>query len=162
MVEAPRWLWQLILNLIIIPTRSPKSAAAYASVWEEDGAPLILISRRQQQQLAQRLGDDYRVELAMSYGKPSIRSALLTLREHGCESLVVLPMYPQYASATVGSVFTDVVKELSTWRWTPALNFITNYYRHPLYIDALAQSIRAHQEQHGTADKLLFSFTAPR
>ena len=157
-VEAPRWLWQLILNLIIIPTRSPKSAAAYASVWEEEGAPLILISRRQQLLLAQLLGDDYRVELAMSYGKPSIGSALLALREQGCESLVVLPMYPQYASATVGSVFTDVVKELSTWRWTPALNFITNYYRHPLYIDALAQSIRAHQEQHGTADKLLFSF----
>ena len=157
-VEAPRWLWQLLLNLIIIPTRSPKSAAAYASVWQPDGAPLILISQRQQSLLAQQLGDDYRVELAMSYGKPSINSALLALRDQGCESLLALPMYPQYASATVGSVFTDVVKQLSSWRWVPALNFITNYYRHPAYIKALGQSIKAHQNEHGVPDKLLFSF----
>ena len=157
-VEAPRWLWQLLLNLIIIPTRSPKSAAAYASVWQPDGAPLILISQRQRSLLAQRLGDDYRVELAMSYGKPSIKSALLALRDQGCEALLVLPMYPQYASATVGSVFTDVVKQLASWRWVPALNFITNYYRHPAYIKALGQSIKAHQAEHGAPAKLLFSF----
>ena len=157
-VEAPRLLWWLILNLIILPTRSPKSARAYAAVWSAAGAPLLSISAAQQQGLAQALGPDYAVELAMSYGQPAIAPALQRLRAQRCQRLIILPLYPQYASATVGSVFTDVWRELVGWRWIPSIACISGYYRHPLYIEALATSVVEHQRQHGRPDLLLCSF----
>jgi len=159
-IETPRLLWAVILNLIIVPFRSPKSARAYAEVWTEEGSPLMVISRAQREDLARRFRDEpVVVELGMSYGEPSIPGALRRLKEAQCRHLLVLPLYPQYSGCTTGSVFADVAKELRTWRWVPSLSFVGHYFDEPEYIGALAQSISSHWENgSGKPDRLVFSF----
>ncbi|TLS66988.1 ferrochelatase [Mariprofundus erugo] len=161
-VEQPRWLWWLILNGIILNVRPAKSAAAYRSVWSEDGSPLMAISRRQRDKIAvllqQRLGDDIHVELAMRYGNPSIRSGLESLREKGCRKLFVLPLYPQYSATTTASTFDAISDVMNSWRRIPALHFIDSYHDHPAYIDALAASVQTYWQQHGQPERLLVSF----
>src|SRR5690606_8986740 len=105
-----------------------------------------------------QLGDGYSVQLGMRYGNPSIASALQTLQQQGVRKILVLPLYPQYAAPTTGSSFDAVAKELTRWRWVPELHFINNYCDEPLYIDALANSVREHFEAHGKPQKLIFSY----
>ena len=161
-VEAPRLLWWCILNGYILLTRPKSTAHAYSQVWTEKGSPLLMHSLAQKQKLMIRLehlyADKVVIELGMTYGNPSISSALQKLKAQQIEALVVLPLYPQYSGATTGSVFDTVVKELCTWRRVPALNFIDGYYDEPLYIKALAASIRDYRSQHGSATKLVFSY----
>ncbi|BBP46806.1 ferrochelatase 2 [Thiosulfatimonas sediminis] len=165
-VEPPpaRWLWKLILNGIILNTRPAKSAEAYASVWDSEGpgAPLLNITKRQLAGIKNALEPHFegRVEfaLAMRYGNPSIASALQELHEKGCQRIVVLPLYPQYAAATTASTFDAVSAELQKWRWIPELRFINHYHRHPGYIKALANSIREHQAEHGKPQLLVMSY----
>jgi len=157
-VEMPRWQWWLILNGIILNTRPAKSAAAYKSVWTENGSPLMLHSLNQQSGLQAVLGDDVHVELAMRYGNPSIASGLQALREKGCTKILVFPLYPQYAGATTGSTFDAVADELKQWRRVPELRMINTYHDHPAYIDALAASVRRDWDAHGKPDRLLMSF----
>ncbi len=158
-VEASPWWWLPLLYGVIVPRRAPRSAAAYRSVWTAEGSPLLVISRAQQQKLAAALGGlPAAVELAMSYGNPSIADGLRTLRAQNCGRIVVLPLYPQYASSTIGSVFTDVARELSTWRLVPHLRFIAGYCDDPRYVAVLAKSIADFQSCAGRPDKLIFSF----
>lgn len=161
-VEQPRWLWWLILNGIILNVRPAKSAAAYRSVWGDEGSPLLVISRSQRDKIAtllqQRLGDNIHVELAMRYGTPSIRTGLEALREKGCRQLFVLPLYPQYSATTTASTFDAISNVLSSWRRIPALHFIDAYHDDPAYIEALAASVQTHWQQHGQAERLLISF----
>jgi len=160
-VEVPKLLWTLILNGIILNTRPQKSAEAYQSVWTDEGSPLLVISKKKQTKLPDQLNslsdDTYHVALGMRYGNPSVKSALLELKEANCQKILVLPLYPQYSAATTGSTFDAVVKELTTWRWVPELRFINNYYEEPKYIKAIANSIREHWDEHGKPQKLLFS-----
>jgi len=165
-VEAPpaRWLWLLILNGIILNTRPAKSAEAYASVWDTEGpgAPLLNIAQRQVDAIAERVRPHFKgrveFELAMRYGNPSIASGLQKLKEKNCERIIVLPLYPQYAAATTASTFDAVSAELQTWRLLPELRFINKYHRNPLYIKALANSIREYQAEHGKPDLLVMSY----
>ena len=161
-VEAPRLLWWFILNGIILVKRPKSTAHAYSQVWTDRGSPLLVHSLEQIQMLKARLeqrhGDKVVIELGMTYGNPSVSSALQKLKSQHIEALVVLPLYPQYSGATTGSVFDAVVKELSTWRRVPAMNFIDGYYDEPLYIKALANSITNYQAQHGGAEKIIFSY----
>ena len=158
-VETPQWLWQILLNFIILPRRSPKSAAQYQKIWTDKGSPLMTISRAQQQAVAQSFsGLPIVVELGMSYGKPSLQGSLRRLREENCRRLVVLPLYPQYAGCTVGSVFSAVVSEINSWRWTPHLRFISGYSTDSRYISVLADSITEFRRKNGTAEMLIFSF----
>ena len=158
-IEAPRALWWFILNLIILPFRAPKTATAYRAVWTAEGSPLLVISRQIRDCIAARLAaEPFTVVLGMSYSQPSISSALRELQRHNCQHIVVLPLYPQYAASTVGSVFDAVAKELTTWRWTPQLRFIAGYCGHPDYPRLLASSLRAHQAVHGVPQVTLFSF----
>ncbi|WP_178862148.1 ferrochelatase [Thiomicrorhabdus cannonii] len=165
-VEPPpaRWLWKLILNGIILRTRPAKSAEAYASVWDSEGpgAPLLNISQRQVEAIAAKVRPHFqgRVEFAlgMRYGNPSIASGLQELKEKGCQRILVLPLYPQYAAATTASTFDAVSAELQTWRWIPELRFVTKYHRHPGYIKALASSIREYQSHHGEPQLLVMSY----
>ncbi len=160
----PRLIWQLILNGIILNTRPQKSAEAYQTVWNSEGAgaPLLNISKRQLAGIAQRVADRFEgevvFELGMRYGNPSIASALQSLQQQGCEKILVLPLYPQYAGATTASTFDAVFDELKTWRWMPELRTISYYYRHPGYIQALAQSIREYQAEHGEPELLVLSY----
>jgi ferrochelatase len=161
-VELPRPLWWAVLNLIILNTRPRRSARAYAKVWTDEGSPLLVISRRQhaalQQALETRLDVPVRVALAMCYGNPSIAAGLAELREAGVRRVLVLPLYPQYSATSGAAIFDAVTQELQRWRAVPELRFIADYYDHPGYIAALAESVREYQAEHGTPDKLLMSF----
>lgn len=165
-VEPPpaRWVWKLILNGIILRTRPAKSAEAYATVWDSEGpgAPLLNISQRQVEAVAQQVRPHFKgrveFELGMRYGNPSIPSALKKLQEKGCQRILVVPLYPQYAAATTASTFDAVTAELQTWRWIPELRFVNRYHRHPGYIQALANSIREYQAEHGQPQLLVMSY----
>ncbi len=161
-VEAPRWLWWLVLHGRILRARPRRSAAAYRQVWTDQGSPLLIHSRRQsdalQVELKRRLPGPVQVELGMRYGRPSIAQALDDLRRAGCRRLLVLPLYPQYSATTTGSVFDAVVDWLKTWRWLPELRFVNQYHDEPRYVEALADSIRGTWADRPQAEKLLLSF----
>lgn len=161
-VEIPRPLWWLILHGIILRTRPAKSAAKYRTIWTEDGSPLLSIGWQQLTALELRLQEicpgPVKIALGMRYGNPSIADALAELKNAGVRRLLVLPLYPQYAAATAGSVFDAVSRVLHRWRWVPHLRFIGSYHDHPGYLDALARSIREAWETDGQPEKLLFSF----
>ncbi len=161
--KGPRWLWLLILNAVILNTRPKKSAAAYASIWDELGAgtgsPLMAISKRQAVALQNHFqnDEDYVIELAMRYGQPSIASGLKKLQQQGAEHVVILPLYPQYSATTTASIFDAVTSELQQWRMLPTMRFINNYHDNPLYIEALANQVKSHWQAHGNGF-LLMSF----
>jgi ferrochelatase len=157
-IELPRLLWLIILHGIILRVRPKKSAALYKSVWTSEGSPLLAISRQQQAAIQEKLGDSASVKLGMRYGNPSIASALRELQKEAVRKIIVLPLYPQYASPTTGSTFDAVANELKQWRWVPELHFINNYCDEPLYIEALSNSLREHMEQHGKPQKIIFSY----
>lgn len=161
-VEYPRLLWWLILNGIILRFRPSRSAEAYREVWTEQGSPLMLFSRELADKLRVRLERDapgaYRVELAMTYGEPSIGAAMDKLRSENAHRLLVLPLYPQYSATTTASVFDAVTKKLQRVRWLPETRFINQYCDAPAYIDALAASVRESWAEHGRGDHLLLSF----
>jgi len=160
--ELPRWLWWLILHGVILRIRPAKSAAKYQKVWTEAGSPLLTISQAQVQAITERLQTHYagpiHVALGMRYGDPSLASGLKTLFSQNVQKVIILPLYPQYASSTTGSTFDAVAQVLTRWRWIPELQFINCYHDHPAYIEALASHIEAHWATHGQAEKLLFSY----
>jgi ferrochelatase len=161
-VEIPRPVWWLILNAFILPFRPATSAKAYGEIWTEDGSPLLLhsqdIADSVATQLAGRVSGVVNVELGMSYGQPSIDSALENLLQQGAQRIVCLPLYPQYSGTTTGSVFDDVTRVLGTRRWVPGFRFINQYHDAPGYIAAQVQNIREYWDQHSRGEKLLFSF----
>lgn len=157
-IEIPKLVWQFILHAIILRVRPKKSAAKYQTIWTEEGSPLLAISKRQLSALQQQLGAGIHVKLAMRYGSPSIAKALREFQALGIGKIIVLPLYPQYASPTTGSTFDAIAKELKTWRWVPELHFINGYCDNPLYIAALANSIREHIATHGKPKKIVFSY----
>lgn len=160
-VDAPRWLWWLILHGIILRIRPKKAARAYQSIWTKQGSPLLVIAKQQQQALQQALQEEFKqtvpVALGMTYGNPSIASALAELQQQGVQQVLVLPLYPQYSSSTTASVFDAVAKALGQVTYLPELRFVRQYYDHPAYIKALAQSITKMREQQA-GEKLLLSF----
>ena len=160
-VELPRPLWWLILNGFILPFRPARSARAYQKIWTDEGSPLLRrcqdIRASVQQALSAHLAGEIHVALGMSYGRPSISSALDELHEYNARRIVVLPLYPQYSGTTTGSVFDDVTRALSRRRWVPELRFINHYHDAPGYIGALAASIREYWERNGRGDKVLIS-----
>lgn len=161
-VEIPRPLWWLILNLVILPFRPATSAKAYAEIWTDEGSPLLLhsqdIADSVARQLAGRVSGVVNVELGMSYGSPSIDQALDKLFSEGAQRIVCLPLYPQYSGTTTGSVFDDVARSLGRRRWVPEFRFIGQYHDARGYIAAQVQNIREYWDQHGRGEKLLFSF----
>jgi ferrochelatase len=161
-VELARPAWWLVLNLVILNTRPRRSARAYAKVWTDAGSPLMVISKRQhaalQETLDLRSDPSVKVALAMRYGKPSIATGLKELRDAGVQRVLVLPLYPQYSATTSAAIVDAVADELRGWRDVPELRFVKDYYRHPAYIRALADSVRRYRSEHGEPDKLLMSF----
>ncbi|MDO6746515.1 ferrochelatase [Gilvimarinus sp. 1_MG-2023] len=157
-VEIPQILWKIILHGIILRVRPKKSAALYASIWTDEGSPLLAIAQKQQRKIAESLAGRAQVALGMRYGNPSIASALQQLQQSGVRKIIVLPLYPQYAAATVGSTFDALARELTRWRWVPELSFISGYAENDTYLEALAATLREHQAQHGTPQKWVFSY----
>lgn len=161
-VDVPRWVWWFILNGLIVPFRSGRVARNYQKVWLPEGSPLLVNSQRQaaglQSLLRNQSSQDVVVELGMTYGQPSIASALRKLREQRVRQLVVLPMYPQYSATTTGAVFDAVARELNAWRWVPELRMINHYADNSSYIQALVSSVQAHWQHNKRGDCLLISF----
>ncbi|HZW60519.1 MAG TPA: ferrochelatase [Woeseiaceae bacterium] len=161
-VELPRPLWWLILHGYILRARPPRSAAAYARIWTAEGSPLLLFSRDiangMAATLSARLSGRVHVELAMSYGRPSIDAALESLYRQHARRILLLPLYPQYSGTTTGSVFTDVSRSLARRRWVPELRFVNHYHDAAGYIAALAASVRDFHDREGRGGRLLFSF----
>ena len=143
-VELPQLLWQLILQGPILTFRPKKSAAAYRKIWnnELDESPLRTITREQTERLQERFGDSVRVEFAMRYGNPSIPSLIQTMFDEGCWKIVCIPMYPQYASSTTGSVFDKIGDTLKAMRWQPTIRVSPPFYDDPKYIAILAKSVQ--------------------
>ncbi|HHG8902411.1 TPA: ferrochelatase [Klebsiella pneumoniae] len=156
-VDTSRLLWWPLLRGVILPIRSPRVAKLYQSVWMEEGSPLMVYSRRQQQALAARLPDTP-VALGMSYGSPSLASAVDDLLAQGVEHIVVLPLYPQYSCSTVAAVWDELARILAKKGAIPGISFIRDYAEHPDYIHALAASVRASFAVHGEPDLLLLSY----
>ena len=161
-VDVPRPIWWLILHGVILRIRPARSAKAYREVWTDEGSPLLVIARSQQQQLQHLLDVKYpaayRVALGMRYGNPSIASALQELREAGCQKLTVLPLYPQNSCSTTASTHDALSLAWQRQRDVPHLRFIADYHDHPAYIRALAASVREHRQGRDAAEKLLMSF----
>jgi len=147
-IETNRVLWWLILNGIVLTVRPSKSGEAYRSIWNEElnESPLRTITRSQAEKVANRLGHRHEiiVDWAMRYGNPSIASRVEALVRRGCERLLVFPLYPQYAAATTATVNDTVFDTLKTMRAQPALRTVPPYQKDPVYIEAIASSIRAH------------------
>ena len=156
-VEIPKIIWWFILNGLILTLRPSKSAKLYKSVWTKEGSPLLVLSKKLIQKIKLISGDHCEVELAMRYGNPSMEDALLSLKNKNCRKLIVLPMFPQYSGTTTGSIFDEVTKVLSKWRWVPSLNFVNSYHDNDDYIDALADSISG-QIKKASPQKIVFTY----
>lgn len=158
-IDLPRWKWLPILHGIILRVRPKKSAKLYQSVWTDAGSPLLLNGRWQQTALQERLTDTgVKVVLAMSYGKPYLDAELQKLHQWGVRRLVVVPLYPQYSSTTVGSIWDGLQCSLADWRDLPELTFIRDYPDQPSYIETLADRIHNYVAEHGAPDRLLLSY----
>lgn len=160
-VEIPRAIWWMLLHGVILPFRSSKSAAKYASIWTNEGSPLRIHTEKQANLLRGYLGTrghDVKVVHAMRYGKPALSEVLDELKRDGADRILVLPAYPQYSGTTTGSIYDAVFGHYAKVRNIPELRLVRNYHDHDAYIDALAQSVKAHWEVEGRGDKLLMSF----
>ncbi|EGU35933.1 ferrochelatase [Vibrio ichthyoenteri ATCC 700023] len=155
-VDMTRWLWCPLLHGIILPIRAPKVAKLYQSVWMEEGSPLMVYSQRQAAKLADKL--DIPVELAMTYGNPSLLSGLQALMSKGVEEVIVLPLYPQYSATTTAAVSDGLTLAFKQMAVIPSYRLVRDYHQHPLYIKALADSVRRSWQQNGQADYLLCSY----
>jgi ferrochelatase len=146
-IETPRWLWWLILNLFILPRRPAAKGRDYDSIWnrERNESPLKTFTRSQAEKLATALGGDGRIEVdwAMRYGQPPIAARLAALQAKGCDRILVVPLYPQYCAATTATVADKAFEALQVTRWQPTLRVAAPWYDDPAYIEALARSTRA-------------------
>ena len=162
-IEIPRLLWWLILNLIILNVRPKKSGAAYDKIWlkdDPDGSPLRKYTRLQAEMLKGEYGarEDLMVDWAMRYGQPSIPDRLEALRQAGCNRFVIVPLYPQYAASTTATVNDEVFKWALDLRWQPAIRTAPPWHDHPLYIKALVKSLKAHFKGRKMPEHLMLSF----
>jgi protoporphyrin/coproporphyrin ferrochelatase len=167
-VEIPSFAWQPVLHAVVLRTRPAKSAARYASIWTRDGSPLAIHTNKQKVLLSGYLGarlkalglpaDQAIVEQAMRYGNPPIGAAIDRLRNAGCERLLVVPLYPQYAASTTGSVVDAVAAHLLRMRRVPALRIVDTFHDDPGYISALAATVNDYWTRHGQPEHLVLSF----
>lgn len=160
-VDAPRLIWWFVLRAILF-IRPKAVAKAYKSIWTEEGSPLLVISRKQrtalQQQLEHDTSIDIPVELAMTYGSPSIEKAAQALRKKGVEQILILPMYPQYSSSTTAAIYDKLSELLKQCPHLPEMRWIRDYHDHSGYINALAESVKQSWNEKGKSEKLLMSF----
>ena len=144
-IEVNPIIWQFILNAFILTFRPSKTAKAYKEIWMKDKniSPLLYYTQKQTEKLSNLISEkNLLIDYAMRYGNPSIRSKIATLHEMGCENLIILPLYPQYAAATTATVCDEVYRSLMDMRWQPSLQVIPHYESEPMYIDALVKSVK--------------------
>ena len=161
-IEIPKFLWKIILYSFVLPFRPKKVAQAYAQIWTED-SPMRLILNQQVQALQQQIISVYpefeiNIVPAMTYGTPGISTILANATQAQYDHVILLPLFPQYSATSTAPLYDAIANWVKTQRNLPGLSLIRDYYQHPLYIEALAASVRDYQSEHGQADKLLMSF----
>jgi len=155
-VDLPAPLRWALVNLIIVPFRAPKSAKIYQQLWTDQGSPILLHGQRVKSLLQQRLGEGYTVELAMRYKNPSIPETLERLRKTNPDRILVVPLFPQYASASTGSAMQAVMDVVRDWWVIPDIRLISQYWNHPTLIHAWLE--RGRQYDWRDYDHVLFSY----
>ena len=143
-IEVNPILWQIILNVFILTFRPSKTAKAYKKIWlkEENMSPLRYFTMEQSEKLNRRLGKkEILIDYAMRYGNPGIKKKMEDMKQKGCQNMIVLPLYPQYAAATTATVCDEVYRTLMRMRWQPSLQIVPHYESEPLYIKALKNSV---------------------
>jgi ferrochelatase len=161
-VGLPRIAWLPLLYLVVLPLRARASARRYAEIWTADGSPLRIYHERQAQLLRGYLGERLKstvpVFAAMRYGKPSISDGLKALYERGCDRVVTIPMYPQYAGSATGSVEDALARAVKGRRGTPQMRFVHDFHAHRAYAKAIAKNVNEYWFKHGRPDRLVLSF----
>ena len=164
-VDYSAWIWQPLLQLIILTKRPFSSGAAYRSIWneEDDESPLLTITKKQtaaiKQQMVDRYGDDVRVDFCMRYGNPSTKSKVREMVEDGCTKILFFPLYPHYAGATSATANDQFFRALMQEKWQPTARVVDPYFEEPAYIEALAQSIeKAYAAAEIKPEKLICSY----
>jgi ferrochelatase len=147
-IDIPALPRTLLVNGIIAPFRAPKSAKVYKELWTEQGSPLKFYGVSNQKQLQKQLGEHFIVKLAMRYQSPSLDEQLLEFKTSGINELIVIPLFPQYASATSGSVYQKVMEIISKWQIIPQIKFINYFYHYPKLVEVFAQNARKMMESH--------------
>ncbi|MFN3145056.1 MAG: ferrochelatase [Paracoccaceae bacterium] len=153
-IDYSPWIWQPLLQLIILTKRPFSSGAAYKSIWNEEAgeSPLMTITKAQTARIADRMaeryGDSVVVDFCMRYGNPSTKSKVRALMEQGCQKILFFPLYPQYAGATTATANDQFFRALMQEKWQPPVRTVPADYEHPTYIDALAQSVELEAAGH--------------
>ncbi len=155
-IDIPAFKRFLLVNLIIAPLRGPKSAKLYKTIWNENGSPLLYYTRKQAELLQSALGNNYRVEFAMRYQSPSLESALEKFKKPVYKEIIVLPLFPQYASASTGSVHEKIMDIVSAWQVVPEIKFINSFCDHPGFIQTFSNIGKSLSPE--SFDHILFSF----
>ncbi len=155
-IDIPAWKRKPLVNGIIVPFRAPRSAKLYEKIWSDKGSPLLYYSQMQKQLVQKALGDEYQVELAMRYQSPSIQSALEKFKETVFKTIKVIPLFPQYASASTGSVQQKIMEIVSQWEVVPQIEFVNSFHDDTLMIDAWQEIAKKYFEL--PHDHVLFSF----
>ncbi|MBN1119422.1 MAG: ferrochelatase [Bacteroidales bacterium] len=155
-IDIP-WLSRLLLvNLLIIPFRTRKSTKLYQRLWTTQGSPLRAYLDNLVEKLQQKVNENTRIYGAMRYGNPGMKTVLRQIEKEGVKELIVLPLYPQYATSTTATVKVKLDKELKKWVTQPEIHFISQFYNHPAFIDAFVQNIQQYDPQ--SYDHILFTF----
>ena len=155
-IDLPWLLQKFLVNVIIVPFRAPKSTKLYQMLWTEKGSPLLAISNESRDSLQKRLGENYEVFVGMRYQNPSLKKVLQTIRDIRFDKIVVLPMFPQYASSTAGTIAQLVNTETAKWNVIPELTIISQFYDHPGFVKAFAAQIRKYKPE--DFDHIIFSY----
>jgi protoporphyrin/coproporphyrin ferrochelatase len=155
-IDIPWLLRKILVNLIIVPFRAPKSAAIYKKLWTANGSPLLYYSERVKDLLQKDLGSNHEVFLAMRYKNPSIPNVMEQIRKKNFSKIIVVPLFPQYASASTGSAHEEVMRVLHKWWVVPEVTFVSQYYDHPLFVKSIVA--RGEKYNHADFDHVLFSY----
>ena len=155
-IDIPWLLRKILVNLVIVPFRAPKSAKIYKQLWTANGSPLLYYSKKVRELLQNDLAATHEVFLAMRYKNPSIASVLEEMRKKNFARIIVVPLFPQYASASTGSAHEEVMRVMSKWWVIPNVTFVSQYYDHPTFIQAVVERGRKHN--HSEFDHILFSY----
>jgi len=156
-IDIPFWRRFLLVNFVIAPFRAPQSAKSYRDLWTDQGSPLKVNGQILEGLLQQALGDDFLVKLAMRYQSPGIKSVLTHFKDKGFKELIVIPLYPQYASSSSGSTMEEVMKVIRGWEVVPEIRLMGQFFDHPFFIKAFAEIGKKYIPQ-GHFDHYLFSY----
>lgn len=155
-IDLPWLLQKVLVNLIIVPFRAPKSAKLYQKLWTEKGSPLLYYSIQVAEKLQLRMGGNFRIWNTMRYGNPSLEKVLKEIENQNYKKIIILPLFPQYASATTGTVSEFILAKISRWNEFPELRLINHFHDHPAFINAFATQAAKYEVTKW--DHVIFSF----